>query len=217
MPNGDSKNPDDGFRLNEPEAKIPGGARRKSTRVPRGDLKLVVRREQLNALLLAHDPKDAENAIQQITDADHLLLRQIAREGAITGVSPSLRQNAIAVLGRFPTHDNVNFLAELAQHGEDFYVRSHALVALGNSGSALAAPILREALAAAEPVEVQSAEGGFEALAGRVGIDVVRAAFAGEKRKAIVTRGDQLIARLEGKGTRAKGGKTTGKPSTRPA
>ena len=119
--------------------KIPGGAKRKSTRVPRSDLKLVARREELDALLLAHDPKDAENAIQQVTDADHVLLRQIAREGAITGVSPRLRQNAIAVLGRFPTHDNVNFLAELAQHGEDFYVRSwHALVSLGNSGSALA-------------------------------------------------------------------------------
>ena len=217
MPKGDSKNLDDGFRLNEPTAKIPGGARRKSTRVPRSDLKLVARREQLNALLLAHDPKDAENAIQQITDADHVLLRQIAREGAITGVSPRLRQNAIAALGRFPTHDNVNFLAELAQHGEDFYVRSHALVALGNSGSALAAPILREGLAAAEPTEVQSAERGFEALAGRVGIDVVRAAFAGETRKAILARGKQLLARLEGKGSRLKGGKTTGRPPTPPA
>ena len=113
MPKGDSKNPDDGFRLNEPAVKIPGGAKRKSTRVPRSDLKLVARREELDALLLAHDPKDAENAIQQVTDADHVLLRQIAREGAITGVSPRLRQNAIAVLGRFPTHDNVNFLTKL--------------------------------------------------------------------------------------------------------
>jgi hypothetical protein len=217
MPKNASRNPDDGFRLNEPAAKIPGGARRKSTRVPRGGLKLVARREQLNELLLAHDPKEAESAIQQMTEADHVLLRQIAREGAITGVSPRLRQNAIGVLGRFPTHDNVNFLAELAQHGEDFYVRSHALVALGNSGSALAAPILREALAAEEPLEVSSAERGFEALAGRVGIDVVRAAFAGETRKAIVARGEQLIARLEGKGSRPKGGKTTGEPSTRPA
>ena len=217
MPKRDSRNPDDGFRLNEPAAKVPGGARRKSTRVARGGLKLVARREQLNELLLAHDPKEAESAIQQITEADHVLLRQIAREGAITGVSPRLRQNAIAVLGRFPTHDNVNFVAELAQHGEDFYVRSHALVALGNSGSALAAPILREALAAEEPLEVSSAERGFEALAGRVGIDVVRAAFAGETRKVIAARGEELVARLEGKGSRSKGGKTTGEPSTRPA
>jgi hypothetical protein len=212
MPQDESRNPDDGFRLNEPAAKIPGGARRKSTRVPRGELKLVARREQLNELLLAHDPKDAESALQQITDQDLPLLRQIAREGAITGVAPRQRQNAIAMLGRFPTHDNVNFLAELAEHGEDFYVRSHALVALGKSGSALAVPILREALAAEEPLEVSSAEGGFEALAGRVGIDVVRAAFAGETRKPILQRGEQLIARLEGKRGPSKGGKTTAQP-----
>ena len=48
MPKGDSKNPDDGFRLNEPAVKIPGGAKRKSTRVPRSDLKLVARREELD-------------------------------------------------------------------------------------------------------------------------------------------------------------------------
>ncbi|MDP9232405.1 MAG: HEAT repeat domain-containing protein [Actinomycetota bacterium] len=204
------------FKLNEPATRIPGGARRKSTRIPRGGLRPVGRRERLNELLLAHDPEDAERALAEITDDDQSLLRQIAREGAITGVTPRLRQNAIAALARFPTQDNLNLLTELAQHGEDFYVRSHALVALGQTGVALAAPVLRERLGASEPLEVSAAERGLEALARSAGPEVVRAAFVGESRKAIAERGKLLIERLEAKpGTRrAPRGKTTGQPPT---
>ncbi len=218
MANDDSrkKGRESEFKLNEPAPRVPGGARRKSTRVPRGGLALVRRRERLNELLQAHDPEDAERALAEITDEDQPLLRQIAREGAITGVTPRLRQNAIAALARFPTQDNVNLLTELAQHGEDFYIRGHALVALGHTGLALAAPVLRERLGASEPFEVLAAERGLEALARSAGPEVVRAAFAGESRKAIAERGRQLLERLEAKAgsRRAVRGKTTGQPPT---
>jgi HEAT repeat protein len=215
MPEGDSrkKGRDGGFKLNEPAARVPGSARRKSTRVPRSDLGLVRRREQLSELLMAHDPEDAERALAEISEEDHSLLRQIAREGAITGVTPRLRQNAIAALARFPTRDNLNLLTELAQHGEDFYVRSHALVALGQTGVALAASVLRERLAASEPLEVSAAERGLEALGRSAGPEVVRAAFADESRKAIAERGKLLLERLEAKPTRhPRRRKTTGQP-----
>lgn len=205
------------FKLNEPAPRIPGGARRKSTRVARGNLDLVRRREQLNELLLAHDPEDAEWALAEIRDEDHALLRQIAREGAITGVTPRLRQNGIAALAHFPTQENLNLLTELAQHGEDFYVRSHALVALGQSGVALAAPVLRDRLAASESLEASAAERGLEALARSVGADVVRAAFAHESRETIVARGKLLIERLEAQPTarRPRRNKTTGEAPER--
>lgn len=155
------------------------------------------RRERLNELLLAHDPDDAEQALAEISDEDQSVLRQIAREGAITGVAPRLRQNAIATIAHFPSQENLNLLAELAQYGEDFYVRSHALIALGQTGVALAAPILRDRLAAEEPLEVAAAERGLEALGQRTGADVIRATFANESRKAIAERGKRLVERLE--------------------
>ncbi len=195
----DKKRRDPDFELNEPSARVPGGARRKSTPVPRRRLDEVRRRERLNALLLAHDPDDAERVLAEITEEDQSLLRQIAREGAITGVSPRLRQNAIATIAHFPSQDNLNLLAELAQHGDDFYVRSHALLALGQTGVALAAPILRDRLAAEEPLEVVAAERGLEALARLAGHDVVRAVFANESRKVIAERGKRVVERLETK------------------
>jgi HEAT repeat protein len=200
----DKRRRDREFKLNEPGARVPGGARRKSTRVPRGQLGLVRRRERLNTLLLAHDPDDAERALAEIGDEDQSLLRQIAREGAITGVAPRLRQNAIATMAHFPSEENLNLLAELAQHGDDFYVRSHALVALGQTGLALAAPILRDRLAAEEPLEAAAAERGLEALADRAGPDVVRAALADESRPIIAERGKRVIERLETRPVRGR-------------
>jgi hypothetical protein len=54
-------------------------------------------------------------------------------------------------------------------HGEDFYVRGHALVALGNTGLSLAGPFLRDRLAASEPTERQSAGTGLRLLARKAG------------------------------------------------
>ncbi len=189
----------DDVHWNEPAPRIPHGARRRSTRVSRRGLPALARRERLNELLLAHDPEDAERVLSELTEDDYDLLRQMAREGALTGVNPRLRQNAIAALSRSPSIENLNLLTELARYGEDPYVRGHALFALGQTGAALATPVLVDALAAKDLFEAAAAERGLEALGRRSGADLLRASIASERRKTVLARLGSVIGRIEGK------------------
>jgi HEAT repeats len=200
----------DDFRLNEPEPRIPGGARRASVLVARGRIPDVARRERLNRLLLAHDPEVAQRNRDKITDGDLELLRRIAQEGALAGTPPGLRRNAITYLGDRPTPENVNLLVNLAGHGEDFYVRGAALAALGRTGLRAVAPILADGLAAQEPVEAAGAEHGVVALARAIGVTGLRAALAAERRKSVLERLDRALARTTEKAPRRrrKPGKT---------
>ncbi len=197
--------PRDDFRLNEPKPAIPGGARRTSVRINRRQIPEVARRERLNRLLLAHDPDVAERNRAKITDHDLVFLRRIAQEGALAGTPPALRQNAIAYLAERPTPENLNLLADLARHGEDLYIRGAALAALGRTGLRAVAPILVDGLAAREPVEAAAAEHGVVALGRVIGVSGLRAAFAGERRKAVLKRLDRALARIA----------ETGRPSRR--
>ncbi|HEX6701613.1 MAG TPA: HEAT repeat domain-containing protein [Gaiellaceae bacterium] len=195
--------PEDGFKLNEPAPRIRGGATRKSVRVPRRELPQVAQRERLNAILLAHDPDVAEENRAKLKEADFAMLRQVAQEGALAGTPPALRQNAIALLAERPTPDNLDVLTHLARTGDDLYVRGAALAALGKTGLRLAAPILAEGLAARDPIEAASAEHGVVALGKALGEGGLRAAFHGEKRKAVLDRLERAIQRIEPRGERA--------------
>jgi hypothetical protein len=190
------------YKVNEPSPKIRGGPTRQSVRVPGPRPPAVARRERLNELLRSHDPETAQRWLARITPADHELLRQIAREGVATGISPSLRQNAITALGHHATPENLNLLTALAAQGEDVYVRSHALVALGRCGLALALPVLRDGLAAADPIEAASAERGLEALAGTLGAEILVTGFADERRKAVLARRETVSLRLKNRESR---------------
>lgn len=190
------KPPRDDFRLNEPTPVIPGGAKRTSVRVDRGRMPEVARRERLNRLLLTHDPDVAERNRAKITDHDLELLRRIAQEGALAGMPPALRRNAITYLADRPTPENLNLLVDLARHGEDLYVRGAALAALGRTGLRAVAPILVDGLAAREPVEAAAAEHGIVALGRAIGMSGLRAALAGERRKAVLERLDRALAKI---------------------
>jgi HEAT repeat protein len=191
-----SKPSDDNFRLNEPKPRISGGRERKSVRVDRARLPEVARRERLNRLLLAHDPETAKENRAQLTEDDFELLRRIAQEGALAGTPPALRRNAIAFLAERPTPENLDVLEDLARRGEDPYVRGAALVALGQTGLRVMAPILAEGLTARDPIEAASAEHGVVALGRAVGESALRAAFHGERRKVVLERLDRALQRL---------------------
>jgi hypothetical protein len=162
----------------------------------------VARRERLNRLLLAHDPEIAEENRARLTEDDFRLLRQIAQEGALAETPPVLRQNAIAFLADRPTAENLNVLEDLARRGDDPYVRGAALVALGQTGLRVVAPILAEGLVARDPIEAASAEHGVVALGSAIGESGLRAAFHGERRRAVLKRFDRALQRVAEAGKR---------------
>ena len=190
------KPPRDDFKLNEPAPRVPGGRRRKSVRFSRSRMPEVARRERLNRLLLNHDPEVAAKNQAKLTEEDFELLRQIAQEGALAGTPPALRQNAIAFLSDRPTPENVNVLESIARRGDDPYVRGAALVALGQTGLRMAAPILADGLDADDPVEAASAEHGVVALGRAIGEPALRAAFEDERRPAVLGRLDGAMRRV---------------------
>ena len=104
-------------------------------------------RERLYGILLQHDP---DGTLPQFTARDMSILRQIATEGPLTNHVPEIRRRAIILLANSPTPENLELLGDLAIAGEDFYVRSYALLALGQTGLKLTAPLLCDALSATE-------------------------------------------------------------------
>lgn len=187
----------DGFRLNEPAARLDGGIRRSSIRVAGAQLAQIRRREQLNQILLVHDPDRAQ---KPITLRDMAIVRQIATEGATTNQVPALRRNAILALAESTSPENLDLLAELALAGEDFYVRSNALVALGRTGLKVVAPLLRDALKAEESYERQAAETGLLALGRKGGRGVLRLVLENEKDGSAKSVLDRILGRLDRKG-----------------
>jgi HEAT repeat protein len=174
----------DPFRLNEPAARVPGGSRRTSIVIKDAALAAIRGRERLSEILLQHDPN---GPALKFTARDMGLLRQIAREGTLTNHVPAIRRSAILLLASSPVPENVELLTELAVSGEDFYVRSHALLALGNTGLKQAAPVLALALRAEGREEKQAAEAALRVLARHAGPTVVAALRERERDEA--TRG----------------------------
>jgi HEAT repeat protein len=184
---------------------------RPSRLVDRNDFPAVRLREELNGLLRAHDPDVAEELVGQIREEHQPLLRQIAQEGRATNVAPAVRRHAIAVLGRFPSPENLNVLTSLAQADDDPNIRSQALLTLANTKLQLAVPVLRDALASRDPVEATAAAKGLVALAQAFGSGAIQSQFRGERRKVMLERLNEVLAQAEIPPTkRAKPRQTTG-------
>src|SRR5262245_3173541 len=183
----------DPFRLNEPRVRVAGGIRRSSV-VERDPAFAVIRdRERLYGILLQHDP---DGTPPRLTARDMGILRQIAAEGPLTNHVPAIRRSAIILLSNSPIPENLELLADLAIAGEDFYVRSYALLALGQTGLKLTAPLLRDALSATESTERQAAEVALCALARRVGTGILHALQQGERDAATRAALDRILTTL---------------------
>ena len=118
-------------------------------------------RARVETLLQRHDDL---TAIDAVADVDYPMVRLLAQESAAFGGNPALRYSAIAALATAGTAADVNLLTDLARFGEDFYVRAHALLGLGNLGSYAHLPVLIAALDAAEPLEQAAATSALVAI-----------------------------------------------------
>jgi HEAT repeat protein len=192
------------FKLNEPPKYVPGGAQRVSRRVTPTDYPNVQRRLRLNRLLLMHDPEVAEENLAQIEEEDLPVLRRMAQESILSGNTPVLRRNAIAALSRFPTVENLNLLTELAQYGEDSYVRGASLTALANTNLAMALPLLKEGLAGRDLVEYRRAQEGLLRLAAEFGTGSIEDLMVRERRKTVRRRLTVVLDELSREGATAK-------------
>ncbi len=182
---------------NQPPSLIPGGPRRPSSRVSRQNLLGVATRERVTALLRIHDFDEAQQALAQLTETDEALVRQIAREGAASGADPVLRYKAISALSGRPSVENLNLLVDLAQFGEDFYVRGHALLGLGHTQMIAHLPTVLAHLEADDQFERVTAFRAFEMITLRTSPAAVEAhagALGGPKALELARK---AIARLQ--------------------
>jgi HEAT repeats len=184
----------DPFRLNEPPVRVAGGMRRSSLTVKAATFANIRARERLYSILLQHDP---DGALPQFTTKDMIILRQIATEGPLTNHVPAIRRSAIILLANSPTPENLELLGELAIAGEDFYVRSYALLALGQTGLKLTAPLLRDALSATESTERHAAEVALRTVAQRAGPAILRALLQNERDDATRVSLERILTSLE--------------------
>lgn len=160
---------------NEPAIRIRGGSTRASKRIPRCELPALSVRERVQAALQAHDPDTRDREAASFGASERALLRLIATEGAITNIEPALRYDAISALVRPCDADSWNLLVDLAHFGEDFYVRGHALLALGASGISLALPAIARGLRSTESFERSCAKKAVASLARETSPESVRA------------------------------------------
>jgi hypothetical protein len=155
-------------------------------------------RRALLKRLLPERGADRAAAVPKLTDDELSLLRQLAVEEADTDRSSALRYRAILQLAYYPTVANLNLLEELCRQGENAFVRSHALLALGNCGVRLAGAVLRAGLAADDLLEKTAAAKALDALArsaGPAGAGTTESPGAGADRHVEVTRQLREIAR----------------------
>jgi hypothetical protein len=171
--------------------------RRKSLSDSQERLTAAARRALLKRLLPKHGA-DRAAGVPKLTDDELTLLRQLAREEADRDRSWALRCRAILQLAYYPTVENLNLLEELCRQGENAFVRSHALLALGNCGVRLAGAVLRAGLAADDLLEKTAAAKALDALArsaGPAGAGTHESPGAGDHRHGEVTRQLREIAR----------------------
>lgn len=161
-------------------------AERPSTLVNRDDLPGVRAREEINALLRAHDPETAEANLARIGDRHGPLLRRIAREPDTAGRDPQIRRNAITALGRLASVEDLNVLTDLATGDEDELIRATALTVLAATGLRLAAPLLADAQESRDPVEATAARKALASLAARLGRETVENALRPDQRMLAV-------------------------------
>jgi hypothetical protein len=141
--------------------------------VSRRGLAGVAARERIERALLVHDNFDHEE-VADLRSEDGPILRIIARENLASGAVPAVRAGAIAALARLSGPENLNALTELALFGSDVYIRSHALMALGQSGLLLAAWPLKDGLSTTEGATRRAAAKGLLELARRCGVSEIK-------------------------------------------
>lgn len=129
--------------------------------------------------------------------SDIAILRQVAQQGVLANHVPALRRNAMLALAESPSSESIGLLTELALVGEDFYTRGHAMLALGQIGWTIVAPLLRNGLSAEELFERNAAEAGLLSLARKNGPSVLRAMLETEKDNATRRDLQGIVARLE--------------------
>jgi HEAT repeat protein len=160
---------------NQPPIPVRGGATRPSVRVNKSALPALERRERVVAFLRAHDLDSRADALAELEEADFELIRVIAQEGSASNTEPGVRYSAISALAEHVPVANLNLLSDLATFGEDFYVRGHAVLALGASGLDMAVPLIARHLVAEERFEQLAARRAIGLLARDESKDVVRA------------------------------------------
>lgn len=160
---------------NEPEIKIKGGAIRTSKQIDRTELPALLVRERVINLLRDHCPDSQGSPLSALSDSELAVVRIIAQEGAVSNTEPNLRYSAIAALAASSTPENLNLLVNLAHFGEDFYVRGHALLALGATGMQIALPAIVGHLAATDKFEQYAARRVIALLAKKTSIESVKA------------------------------------------
>lgn len=160
---------------NEPEIKVKGGAIRASRLIDRSEFPALEARQRVLKVLQAHDPDSRALALAALRESDYALVRVIAQEGAISNVEPTVRYNAFTALAPSGTAESLNLLTDLAHFGEDFYVRGHALLALGAVGSTLALPAIARHLNAAEKFEQSAARRAIALIVKKSSIECVQA------------------------------------------
>jgi HEAT repeat protein len=165
--------------------------------VDRSELPAIAARERVSALLRTHDLVEAERAFDELTTADQPMVRLIARESAAFGTEPAVRYSAIAALAHTASAENLNLLTDLARFGEDFYIRGHAMLALGSAGTyAHLEPILR-GLNAEEPFERAAASKALGSLAQHSPAEALRAHAATLGGPELVEQVDAALSALE--------------------
>ncbi len=161
--------------INEPEIKIKGGSIRASKQVDRSEIPALQARERVLSVLRAHDPDSRRLAMSKLLESDQAMMRVIAQEGAASNVEPAVRYAAIAALASTAAAESLNLLVDLAHFGEDFYVRSHAVLALGASGMHVALPAIAGHLTAAERIERSAARKAVELIVRKTSVESVKA------------------------------------------
>jgi HEAT repeat protein len=140
----------------------------------RTELPALAARERVMAFLRGHDPETQKRKAEQLDEADFAVIRVIAQEGAATNTEPAIRYNAIGALARGALPTNLNLLVDLAQFGEDFYVRGHAVLALGATGLYLSLATIATHLSAEESFEQLAARRAIALLARRGSLEGLR-------------------------------------------
>ena len=201
---------------NEPALPIKGGAIRDSRQIDRTELPALAARERVLAVLRAHDPNTRRLAAPALHSSDFPLVRAMAQEGAISNAEPTVRYGAIAALA--PSQDgaaNLNLLAELAHFGEDFYVRGHALLALGAAGLVISLPTIAAHLTAEDSFERTAARRAVALIAEGTSPETVKAhasllseSARAEVIRALAERGTVRKHRGEIRTTRSRSDRT---------
>jgi HEAT repeat protein len=179
------------FVNNEPAKTIPGGNVRKSKSVSLRRYPAIARRRKINEILSSHCFE--EGIIEQLRPEDEAILSRMANETITSGTNPILRKNAIRALGHFSTVDSVNTLSELAEYGEDEYVRSCAIESLGVLGIRAAIPLFISGLGDRAEIVVNASAQAIGKIVDSQGEAVIRVASKKEKSARIIRMIDEII------------------------